>query len=273
LTPKIEWFYLHQLPHLKYEALGINSHLHNSIKKKSVDLSQLWFGNFLESSQPKEDISVARVTFFFRVHQRIEVLCPKFIDWKLNEYQIQSGGVATHLVEQVVYGAEFICSLQRTIDRQHETKENAEINLYLAAKEYFNQVFGGNSIDPGLPAAFDKVQCQILSSLDPGNELEGSFRKSIQYLMDAMSFDKEDSHWRPIEITLRNIPEQMVARLRLDMENDFKFKCDAHIVMFEWISNESKNICDCFEMLPRFKSVLCQFNDLLGPLGQKIERK
>ncbi len=131
----------------------------------------------------------------------------------------------------------------------------------------------GNSIDPDLPAAFDKVQCKILSSLDPGNELEGSLRKSIQYLMDAMSFYKEDSHWRPIEITLRNIPEQMVARLRLDMENDFKFKCDAHIVMFEWISNESKNMCDCFEMLSCFQSVLCQFNDLLGPLGQKIERK
>jgi hypothetical protein len=52
----------------------------------------------------------------------------------------------------------------------------------------------GIPIDPDLPAAFDKVQCQILSSLDPGNELEGSLRKSIQYLMDAMSFDKEDSH-------------------------------------------------------------------------------
>jgi len=268
-----EWFYLPPLICLKYEVLGINAHLRSSIKKESVDLNQLWNGNFLKPNQSKEVSNVAQVTFYFRVVRRIERLHPKFLDSKLNEYQLQSGGLATHLVEQVVYGAEFICSMWRTINCQHETKENVEGIIYSEVEHYFNQIFGQNSTSPDSLASLDAVKCQILSSLDARNELEGSFRESIQYLMDAMSFDKDDSHWKPIEITLRNIPEQMEARLWLEREADFKFRRDNLEVTFNWIFNESETLNGAhLEMFPQFQSVMCQFHFLLGPLGEKIKR-
>jgi hypothetical protein len=52
------------------------------------------------------------VNFFFRVVRRIETLHPEFLDSKLNEFQLESADKATNLVEQVAYGAEFICSMQ-----------------------------------------------------------------------------------------------------------------------------------------------------------------
>ncbi|XP_046633373.1 uncharacterized protein LOC124312878 isoform X2 [Daphnia pulicaria] len=282
LPETAKWFHLPQSSHLKdelYEALCINTHLRISIDNKFVDLSQLWFADFLESSQAAaevEDNNGAQVTFVFRACRQIEALCPKFIDSKLNEYQIATYGQVTHLVEQVIYGAEFICSLQRTIDRQHETKEKAEINLYLAAEEYFNQVFGLNNDSPDLPAALDNVQCQILSSLDPGNELEGSFQKSIQHLKDAMSFDNDDSHWRPVEITLRNIPEQMEARRRYEMKNDVIKRCNMRQATFDRIMDfgvaEFNDPLNHFKIFPQLHIVISQFSWLLGPLKQKIQR-
>jgi hypothetical protein len=186
---------------------------------------------------------------------------------------MQSGGVATHLVEQVVYGAEFICSMERTINRQHETKENAERNLYLAAKEYFNQVFGLNNASPDLPAALDKVQCQILSSLNPGHDLEGSFQQSIQYLMDAMSFDNDDGHWKPVEITLRSIPEQMESRLRLERDYDAKIIRKMHDIKLERIldGNGALKVAH-LKIFPQFQDVIYQFCYLLWPLRQKIKK-
>ena len=52
---KSEWFYLpQQLPlPLKYNALGINAHLRNSIENEFVNLGQLWFAEYLRPSQPK----------------------------------------------------------------------------------------------------------------------------------------------------------------------------------------------------------------------------
>jgi hypothetical protein len=242
-------------------------------------LGQLWFGDYVELDLSKENVRVtqarfvAQVTFFFRVCRRIEALCPKFIDSKLNEYQMESGGVATHLVEQVVYGAEFICCLQRTIDRQHETKENAERNLYLAAKEYFNQVFGLNNASPDLPAALDKVQCEILSSLNPGLVLEGSFQQFIQYLMDAKSFYKEDGHWKPIEITLRSIPEQMESRLRIERDIDAKMIRKMHDIKLERILNGNGALKVAhLKIFPQFQDVMYQFCYLLEPLRQKIKK-
>ncbi len=274
LPKTAKWFHLPQLKYELYEALCINSHLRNSIDKKSVDLSKLWFGYFLEANQAaEEDNNGAQVNFVFRVCRQIEALCPKFIDSKLNAYQL-NGGLVTHLVEQVIYGAEFICSLQRTIDRQHETKEKAERNLYLAAEEYFNMIFGRNSVSPDLPAAFDNVQCKILSSLNPGNEVDGSFQQSFQYLIDAISFDKEDSHWRPVEITLRNIPEQMEARLREEMKTDVIDRCKMRKVMFDRILDFGAAAFNDphFKIFPQFNIVISQFSCLVEPLMRKIQR-
>ena len=52
---KPEWFYLPQQLSLtlKYNALGINAHLRNSIENEFVNLGQLWFAEYLRPSQPK----------------------------------------------------------------------------------------------------------------------------------------------------------------------------------------------------------------------------
>jgi hypothetical protein len=87
---KPEWFYLPQqlsLP-LKYNALGINAHLRNSIENELVDLDQLWFAEYLRPSQPKGviasffDSREENFNFFFRVVRRIETLHPEFLDSK-----------------------------------------------------------------------------------------------------------------------------------------------------------------------------------------------
>ena len=54
-----------QLNHLKFDALGLSEHLRSSIDNKSVHLSQLWFANFLESSQSKNGTNVAEVSLLF----------------------------------------------------------------------------------------------------------------------------------------------------------------------------------------------------------------
>jgi hypothetical protein len=133
-----------------------------------------------------------------------------------------------------------------------------------------------NNDSPDLPAALDNVQCQILSSLDPGNELEGSFQKSIQHLKDAMSFDNDDSHWRPVEITLRNIPEQMEARRRYEMKNDVIKRCNMRQATFDRIMDfgvaEFNDPLNHFKIFPQLHIVISQFSWLLGPLKQKIQR-
>ena len=275
---EMRWFYLPQkLPQLKYEALGIDAHLRNSIDKTSIDLSQLWFANFLNSRQSKDEENVAQVNFFFRFITRNEILFPDFIDSKMNEYVLQSGGRATHLVEKVVYGAECICSMERPIDRTaKETKKKVEEIIYLAAKEYFNQFFGCNSASPNLPAALNNVHCKILNSCDVGNHLDGLCQASFPYLRDALSFEKDDrvDKWKPIEITLRNIPEQMETLLRSEKERDMKFGRERREVTFKLIWEKSKHITQNNSLLnyfPHFKKTMCQFHGLLNPLWEKIE--
>jgi hypothetical protein len=66
-----------------------------------------------------------------------ETLHPEFLNSKLNEFE--SADKAIHLLEQVVYGAEFICSLQnigKNID-----PADAKRRIYITADEYFNQTF------------------------------------------------------------------------------------------------------------------------------------
>jgi hypothetical protein len=269
-----EWFYLPQLDDLKYDALGINAHLRNSIANDSVDLSQLWFTDSLKSNQSKEDNKVANVSFFFRVVRRIENLHPNFLDYNLKEYQLESGGRATHLVEQVVYGAEFICSLKRPLDHEFEEKGYAEEVIYLAAKEYFSQIFLGHSANPNLPAALNNVQCVILSSLEVNNHSQGSCLSSFRHLRKTLSFDNDDrvEKWKPIEITLRFIPGQIEALLQSERISDMKFARERHEVTSKSIQMKSQNILNnpSLNYVPIFKKIMCQFHGLLSPLWEKI---
>jgi hypothetical protein len=125
--------------------LNINAHLHDSIEKGCPDLKNPWFANYLTANVTEGEGHVAQVTVFIRLTRRIETLHPQFISSRMYEYQFRSGGRATHLMEKVVYGAEMICSIEKLVDREKETKESVERNLYLAAKDYFDHAFG---LDP-----------------------------------------------------------------------------------------------------------------------------
>jgi hypothetical protein len=132
LIPETErYFFFNQPAKFKPSLLGINSHLKQSIDQGSVDLNLLWFANFLRPCQTEDDENEALVTVFFRVVRRTENQDQQFLDSKMYDYQVESGGWATHLVEQVVYGAELICCMRRSVDWRRETKDRAEENVKL----------------------------------------------------------------------------------------------------------------------------------------------
>jgi hypothetical protein len=112
-------------------------------------LDQLWFAEYLRTSQPKGviasffDSREENVNFFFRVVRRIQTLHPELLDSKPNEFQLESANKATHLVEQVVYGAEFICSMQN-IPKKNDPV-NAKRRICITTYEYFNQTFSHRS--------------------------------------------------------------------------------------------------------------------------------
>ena len=264
-----------QLNQLKFDALGLSEHLRSNIENKYVDLSQLWFANFLESSQSKDGTNVAEVSFLFRVVQRTESIKPGLFDSKLNDYQVASVGRATHLVEQVVYGAECLFSMRRTI-KKRETKENVEGSLYLVAEKYFNQIFiRNNSAIPDLPAELNNVECEILSSLDANNQLQGSCQTAVDYLRKEISFKNGHANkWKPIEITLRYIPGQIETLLRTEKKLEVQFGRERQKATLKLIRNKCQNIMNypALDFVPPFKKLMFQFHGLLDPLWEEIDK-
>ncbi len=120
---KSEWFYLpQQLPlPLKYNALGIARYqcaptqqhrklvcgLESSFARRIPETKSAKKKSLRHSSFQEKKTSISSSVSFDE-----ETLHPEFLDSKLNEFQFESANKATHLVEQVVYGAEFICSMQ-----------------------------------------------------------------------------------------------------------------------------------------------------------------
>ena len=92
------------------------------------------------------------------------------------------------------------------------------------AEEYFNQIFSRNSASPDLPAALNDVECEILSSLDANNQLQGSCLAAVKYLRKELSFKNGHANkWKPIEITLRYNPGQIEALLRTEKKLEVQF--------------------------------------------------
>ena len=188
------------------------------------------------------------------------------------DYQVESGGWATHLVEQVVYGAELICSMSRPVDWQRETKNSAEENIYFLAKTYFDQIIGPNAINTEPPPELDKMSCRILSSLEDVQPTETSFRQSCEFLRDVVNF-KEDHQpaklWRPIYIVRRQIPKQLETRILLDRLMDKRMKVER-----KWhsIVSESRRISKhpFLTRIPPLEKVIYQFIGLLQPLEKEI---
>nr|CAH0105778.1 unnamed protein product [Daphnia galeata] len=248
------------------------SKLNESVEQDAVDLNLLWFSDFLKTSQSKGDENEALVVVFFRVVRRTETLDQHFIDTKMFDYQAESGGLATHLVEQVVYGAELICSMSRPVDWHRETKNSAEENIYFLAKTYFDQIIGPHAVNTEPPTELDKMSCRILSSLEDVQPTETSFRQSCEFLRDVVNF-KEDHQpaklWRPIYIVRRQIPNQIETRILLDKIIDDRFKIERKL---HWIVSESRRISKhpFLTRIPPLEKVIYQFIGLLQPLEKEI---
>ena len=156
-----------------------------------------------------EDDAAAQVAIFFRINSRTNALHQNFIDSQnMEKRKNKRYSCATHLVTQVVYGVKFIFSIQRSADRQRETKENVERSIYLAAKTYFDQAAASNWIHYKTPVELENVTCSILCSLSKEIKPSASFQKSTAYLREVISICIKEDNWRPIEILLRYISSQ-----------------------------------------------------------------
>jgi GTPase SAR1 family protein len=278
-TSKDECVYFKPDDEFKRQVLGISSHFEYSINKGSVDETSFWFNDYLQDSSIDEDNrSVAKMDVFFRFKRRTECIIPEhFSDSEMYEYQVTSGGRATHLVEQVVYGAEFIVSMRRAVDR-NETKENAEKSLRIAAKAYFDEAVGPNSneMNEQPPVELNNVICTNFCSLSEHRMVKKqcSIRESCEWLRETIGLDEEidGMKWQAIEIVLRNIPDQIGARLFLDMKNEFSIEKKRSRTQFFRIQEESSQIskCSSFDLVPQSIIMMKEFLKLLPELEKKF---
>ncbi|KAK4030178.1 hypothetical protein OUZ56_023154 [Daphnia magna] len=274
---KTTFSFFYQQPYkFKRHILGINSHLFQNIEKGLPDSHQPWFANYLnEKPNTDDDEKEAQVTAFFRVERRTEILDRNFMRSKM--YQLRSGDRATHLVGDVIYGAELICSMRRPLNLERETKEGAEQSIYLAAKEYFNQTIDGKtpSMDLDLKAKLEKISFTVFSSLKPGEQTEKSFSEFGEYLKKICCSDKDDysPKWKPIDLVLIFIPTQVEAQIWEDRKSDFAFEMDGHRFKCTWIQKAISSISNHshIDRFPRFKNVINQFQNLLQSFDRKID--
>ncbi len=257
----------HQPIKLKRYALGINSQVEKSMEQGFLDWDRLWFAHYLKSCQTEGE--EARVDVYIRVVRRVETFDSRFYESNKKKYQETSGG-RTHLVEQVVYGAEFVFSMRKVVDRSCETKESVEGSIYLAAKTYFAQALN-SSTSIQVPADLDRVSCTTYSSMDVDNVVESSFRLSSQFLRDAIN--KDDRKWRPVEILLRYIPEQLETRLWSDRLADHQLEKEQTDGIWKWIVDQSRDMSThpSVDRIPPLAKAMAQFRDGLTPLRKAIK--
>ncbi|XP_032794837.2 uncharacterized protein LOC116931378 isoform X1 [Daphnia magna] len=267
-VPKVErTFFFQQPDKFKCHMLGINSHLCQS------NFKNLWFAGYLETGLTQEDAnksSTAQVDVIFRVVKRIETLGQQhFEPTNMFHYQLITGGQATHVVEEVVYGVELICSMQRDVDLNCETKAIVEEDIYLAAKAYFDENMDMNSFTADLPVELKKVTCIVFTSTEAGKVQKGSFLEFYEWSRLIINESKDC----PIEIVLRDIPSQIEARLVSEKMNDIEIEKEMNFEMWKWIKSESHSIArhPLIDCIPPLEKVMCQFIDLLPPIGNSIE--
>ena len=256
----------------KYSLLGINSHLQQSIEEGSVDLNKVWLSHYLKANTTEDNPDIAQVSVFFRVIRRMEKLNEEF------KLKSNSDGQATHLVEQVIYGAEIICSMQKSVDWDRETKQSAEESIYLAAKTYFDRTKESNfttNLKP--PTDLEDVSCSVISNLKAIKLSKGSIKELCQKLRDVVSGSIK---MRPVEFYLRPISEetqnQVLPKLSLEREFEIQFENERIFTMFNWIDDESYILLmsqPSLDRIPPFKTALDQFRDLLGPLRNYIQKR
>ncbi|KAK4030164.1 hypothetical protein OUZ56_023140 [Daphnia magna] len=270
-------FFYQQPSKSKSQILGINSHVQRYINEGLPDSPQPWFVHYLNISPKDGDDEEAQVTAIFCVERRTETINCNFVESQMFKYQLRSGGKATHLVGKVVSGAEMICSFHRPLDSKRETKDSAQRNIYLWAKNYFDQILVGQSAIESIPTELDKVSCTIFSSLNDGKPIEKTFLEFSSYLLNDCKFDKDDHPpiWKPIDLSLLLIPEQIEVRDWLDRKNDFASEMERHKLTWAWIEDESRSIFShsSIDRIPLFKNIMSKFQHVLPAFYDKMYEK
>ena len=251
--------------------LGLNIHLEESIAQGFLDKSQLWVAEYLEARPTEIEDDGARVTAFLRVSQRTETINQQFIDDNMTRYQLDSRGRATHLIDQVVFGGEFIFAMRRAIDLKSETKKSAESRILLEAKKYFDQIINSNWTDIKPPTELENVSCTLYSNIKTSQMMREllkvcSIEQSVKWVRNAM---KNDGKLRPVYIRLRFIPAQLEFRLQTEKIVTRKRKMELNLL------RTSTKSCilsthPCLQNVPPFRNSLAQFQELLEPLRSKL---
>ena len=249
----------------KLKMLGINSHLTDSIKKGFLNGDQFWFTDFMNAV---EEGVTANVTIFSRIVKRTDTLRHNVTDWQIKQCHNNRDGRATHLVTQVVYGAELILSIRKSVDCQRETKESVEQNIYLAAKTYFDQAINSNWVQP--PVELENVTCNIISSQGVIRDRDYSFQIASDFIR-FHHVDNNSNMWRPIEMVLfrvNTVEALFLSEKMVDIQEEKK----RHYHMWEWIINECQTFVNHphLRRLSPLKKIVYQFQDLLRPISIKM---
>ena len=253
----------------KYNMVGVNSHLEKSIKEETLNLSHLWLADYVKATDDGSDL-LARVTVYCKKVQIKETLRQQFIDSKMDGHLLKREECATHLVEQVVYGTEFLCLMQRIIDPKRESKETVQESVYQAAKTYINKITDLNSTDTTEPPVeLNNVTCTIFSSHEASAEC--SVEELSQKLRYNIISENVPEKFRPIEILLHHIPYHFETRIFTEKKKDFILDIERNwnlVVEEECKLSNSPSV----DRVPPLKNAIWQFHNLLDPLKKKINK-
>ncbi|XP_045024273.1 uncharacterized protein LOC123469399 [Daphnia magna] len=271
--PKLSFIY-QQPEKSKRHFLGINSHLLQNMKRGSVPGHQLWFSDYLNTNSMDGDEGHAQVTLLFRVVRRTETLDLDFLRSKIDDYQLKStAGGATHVIDEVVYGAEVICSMRKALDLSQETKESAEVSIYFAAKKYLDEtIVKSTSLE--LPIELDQVSCTFLSSIKPGKKNEMSFHSFNLYLQNLLDTGNNRQKCKPMEFLLRNMSAAHIeAKLCSERKDDVTLEKEHHQVNRKWITKEMLDISNdpSLKRFPLLEKFICYFRHLLPRFWKGID--
>ena len=275
---QLSTYFQRQSDKFKRYMLGIQAHLGDNIDNGCIDLDQLWFSNYLKPKKTENKNDTTQVTVFLRVTRKTEALRPRVINSKMNEYRQEDGKRATHLVTEVVYGAELICSMQKSIVCELDNRECAEESFYLAVKAFFDETLRWKSsttrCEP--PAELHNVSCRIYSNLDTSQlKSTESFERFHAWLNKNIIEVEDDNSekWRPIEMNLQRIPDLIEARFLLERMQDIKLGRKRNKITWNKIKTRNNKIGNhkLINRIPPIKRILNQLYVLLNPLEQKIE--
>ncbi len=242
----------------------MNSHLLSSIQQGTLDIQSLWFAKCFNKKSENEG-DVAQVDVIFRIAKRTETLKISFLDEKMNEYQLKTGGL-THLVNQVVYGVEYICSMRKTINRSCETKENVEASMYMAAKAYFDVALSSDLayIKPSIELR--NVRCKIYSSLHSLHAMDLFFGHVCPWLKQNMN--NECQTWQPIKMSLFSIPKKIETMLYFESLADLELEKAKNKAVWNWIVSQTLFLSANRQLhrIPPFFKHLEQFSSALKNL-------